>query len=68
MSGDQPSVQKPACPDPEAVGTRWGDPVSAECQAGLQAILGAWSAAGADHGARRGRLVKCNSPARMCRR
>jgi hypothetical protein len=42
------------CPHPEAVGTRWGDPISAERQAELQAILDAWNAPGADHGARRG--------------
>jgi hypothetical protein len=45
---------KSACPHPEAVGTRWGDPVREERQGELLAILDAWNAPGADHGARRG--------------
>jgi hypothetical protein len=33
-----------ACPHPEAVGTRWGDPISAEHQAVLQGHLDRWEA------------------------
>ncbi len=43
-----------ACPHPEAIGTRWGDLISAERQAELQNILDAWNAPDADHGKRRG--------------
>jgi hypothetical protein len=42
-----------ACPHPEAVGKRWGDPISEERQAELQGYLDRW-AAEADHGARKG--------------
>ena len=42
-----------ACPHPEAVGTRWGDPVSAERQAELQGYLDRWEA-GADEDERIG--------------
>jgi len=31
-----------ACPHPEAVGTRWGDPISEERQAELQGDLDLW--------------------------
>jgi hypothetical protein len=34
---DDASEWKSACPHPEAVGMRWGDPISEERQAGLQA-------------------------------
>jgi hypothetical protein len=42
-----------ACPHPEAVGKRWGDPISAERQAELQGDLDRW-AAETDHGERKG--------------
>jgi pentapeptide repeat protein len=42
-----------ACPHPEAVGTRWGDPISEERQAELQGYLDRW-AAETDHGEREG--------------
>ncbi|MGO8950540.1 MAG: hypothetical protein ACLQUY_23360 [Ktedonobacterales bacterium] len=42
-----------ACPHPEAVGKRWGDPISQERQAKLQAYLDRWQAE-ADHGLRAG--------------
>jgi hypothetical protein len=42
-----------ACPHPEAVGKRWGDPISAERQAELQGYLDRWEAE-TDHGERRG--------------
>ena len=42
-----------ACPHPEAVGTRWGDPVSESRKAQLEARLEAW-ANEADHGDRKG--------------
>jgi uncharacterized protein YjbI with pentapeptide repeats len=45
--------QPVACPHLEAVGTRWGDPISAERQAELQSILDAW-AAETDHDNRLG--------------
>jgi uncharacterized protein YjbI with pentapeptide repeats len=51
---DEQKPEKPhLCPHPEAVGTRWGDPISEERQAELQARLDAW-AAETDHGARKG--------------
>jgi hypothetical protein len=43
-----------ACPHPEAVGKRWGDPISEERQAELQGILDDWYSPGAEHGARQG--------------
>jgi hypothetical protein len=49
---DKPSVAK--CEHADAVGKRWGDPISAERQAELQAILDAWSASGGDHDERAG--------------
>jgi Pentapeptide repeats (8 copies) len=42
-----------ACPHPEAVGQRWGDPISEQRQAELQGYLDRW-AAETDHGERRG--------------
>jgi uncharacterized protein YjbI with pentapeptide repeats len=48
---DQPNS---ACPHPEAVGTRWGDPISEERQAELQGMLDAWAAPGTNHGNRKG--------------
>jgi uncharacterized protein YjbI with pentapeptide repeats len=42
-----------ACPHPEAVGTRWGDPISEERQGELQGYLDRW-AAETDHGERKG--------------
>jgi hypothetical protein len=50
------AVQGPttsACPHPEAVGKRWGDPISEERQAELQDYLDRW-AAETDHGKRMG--------------
>jgi hypothetical protein len=42
-----------ACPHPEAVGKRWGDPISEERQAELRGYLDRWVAE-TDHGAQRG--------------
>jgi hypothetical protein len=42
-----------ACPHPEAVGTRWGDPTSEERKAELQGYLDRWEAE-QDHGERKG--------------
>ncbi len=42
-----------ACPHPEAVGKRWGDRISAQRQAELQAFLDRWEHE-EDHGQRRG--------------
>jgi uncharacterized protein YjbI with pentapeptide repeats len=46
-----------ACPHPEAVGTRWGDPISEERQAELQGYLDRWEQE-TDHGERRGPFDK----------
>jgi hypothetical protein len=43
-----------ACPHPEAIGQRWGDPISAEWQAELQTLGDEWEVPGADHGEFRG--------------
>lgn len=43
-----------ACPHLEAMGKRWGDPISPKRQAELQSILDAWNASDANHGERRG--------------
>jgi len=43
-----------ACPHPEAVGTRWGDPISEERQAELQSYLDRWEAK-TDHDEDRGK-------------
>lgn len=51
---DESSASKSACPHPEAVDTRWGDPISEERQAELQRVLDAWDAPGADHGDQKG--------------
>jgi uncharacterized protein YjbI with pentapeptide repeats len=53
---EQPATTS-ACPHPEAVGTRWGDPISAERQAELQGYLDRW-AAEVDHGERKGPFDK----------
>jgi hypothetical protein len=46
-----------ACPHPEAVGTRWGDPISAERQAELEGYLDRW---GGGDGPRRAQgAVRC---------
>jgi hypothetical protein len=50
-SEDKPSAVK--CGHPDAVGKRWGDPISAERQAELQAILDAWDAE-SNHDERKG--------------
>jgi hypothetical protein len=42
-----------ACPHPEAVGRRWGDPISEERQVELQGYLDRWQAE-TDHGQRKG--------------
>jgi len=42
-----------ACPHPEAVGQRWGDPISEERQQELQGYLDHWEAE-TDHGERKG--------------
>ncbi len=42
-----------ACPHPEAVGRRWGDPIGEERQAALQGYLDGWVAE-TDHGERKG--------------
>ena len=52
MTQQQP-VTTSACPHPEAVGTRWGDPISQERQAELQRYLDRW-AVETDHGERKG--------------
>ncbi len=54
MSEEPQLATTPARPHPEAIGKRWGDPISKERQAELQGILDAWEALGADHGERRG--------------
>src|SRR5690348_14741229 len=54
MSGQQTAS---ACPHPEAVGTRWGDPISEERQAELQGYLDRW-ATETDHGERKGPFDK----------
>jgi hypothetical protein len=41
------------CPHPEAVGKRWGDPISEERQTELQGYLDRWQAE-TDHGERKG--------------
>ncbi len=46
-----------ACPHPEAVGTRWGDPIIEKRQAELQGYLDRW-AAETDHGERKGPFDK----------
>ncbi|HEV7126740.1 MAG TPA: hypothetical protein VGN32_04775 [Ktedonobacterales bacterium] len=38
MIEEQPTAATSACPHPEAVGTRWGDPISDERQAELRAL------------------------------
>lgn len=47
-----------ACPHPEAVGKRWGDPISVERQAELQARIDAWDASGANRNNRAGPFEK----------
>ena len=42
MSGEEQGQKKSACPHPEAVGTRWGDPISEERQAELLSYLNRW--------------------------
>jgi hypothetical protein len=42
-----------ACPHPDAVGKRWGDPISEERQAKLQSIVDRWEAE-TGHGERKG--------------
>jgi hypothetical protein len=39
MSEQTVDAGKDACPHPEAVGMRWGDPISAERQAEPQAVV-----------------------------
>jgi len=51
--GDESSEKKSACPHPEAVGKRYGDPIGEERQAELQGTLDAWDAE-TDHGERTG--------------
>ena len=46
-----------ACPHPEAVGERWGDPISEDRQKELQGYLDRW-AAKTDHGERKGPFDK----------
>src|ERR1044071_1285219 len=53
MSDEQQTQTTSACPHPEAVGTRWGDPISEERQAELQGYLDRWEAE-TDHGERKG--------------
>ena len=60
-SSDDSSEQQPeqtqnrhACPHTDAVGTRWGDPITPERQAELQSILDAWSAPDGGHGEQTG--------------
>jgi hypothetical protein len=47
------ATQTSACPHSEAVGKRWGDPISEERQAELQSYLDRWEAE-TDHGERKG--------------
>jgi uncharacterized protein YjbI with pentapeptide repeats len=50
----EPASQKAtACPHPDAAGSRWGDPLGAERQAGLQDHLDRWETE-TDHGDRKG--------------
>ena len=59
----RPPRRKPepahACPHPEAVGKRWGDPISEERQAELKGLLDRW-AAETDHGGRKGPFDKAS--------
>src|SRR5262245_42078042 len=49
----EPAAEPSACLHPEAVGTRWGDPLSEERQVKLQGYLERW-AAETNHGGRKG--------------
>ncbi len=59
QSTSQPSVtisrlaEQSTCPHPEAVGVRWGDPISDERKSELQGYLDRWQAE-TDHGERKG--------------
>jgi hypothetical protein len=53
MADERKPAKPHRCSHPEAVGVRWGDPITPERQAELQAILDAW-AAETDHGDRKG--------------
>src|SRR5215813_12458661 len=53
MSDERQGQRQSVCPHPEAVGTRWGDPISEERQRELQGFLD-WRAQEQDHGARKG--------------
>ena len=48
-----PATTTSVCPHPEAVGMRWGDPISPERQAELQEYLDRWQDE-TDHGKRKG--------------
>jgi uncharacterized protein YjbI with pentapeptide repeats len=50
---EQKSATEIKCLHPEAVGTRWGDPISEQRQAELQGYLDRWEAE-TDHGERKG--------------
>jgi hypothetical protein len=57
MSGEQSQQSSATTASAEPAMTeehRWGEPISAERQAELQAVLDAWNASGADHGGRPG--------------
>jgi hypothetical protein len=54
MSDEPAPGSTSACPHPEEIGKRWGDPISDERQAELQGILDAWNAPDAEHGERQG--------------
>jgi uncharacterized protein YjbI with pentapeptide repeats len=51
-------TRQSACPHPEAVGERWGDPISEERQAELQGYLHAWIAPNANHGEHEGPFAR----------
>jgi len=50
---EQQSVLTSACPHPEAIGRRWGDPINVARKAQLQVYLDRWETE-ADHGERKG--------------
>src|SRR5215470_13496888 len=64
MSDEQQGQVQSACPHPEAVGKRWGDPIGEERQAELQGILDQWDAE-TDHGNRKGPFDRAHWKGRL---
>jgi hypothetical protein len=62
MSEEPQQATTSACPHPEAVGKRWGDPISDKREAELQGILNAWKAPRADHGDKKGPFAGAGGP------